>query len=270
MNRLRSALFVATLALPVLARAEADDLLLGNGHHGPFSVTTANVSVNPHTPVSAAIPAGSWTANVVRTSGFQPGDVVLIVQSTGLADRASGDQAAISLDAVNVGRYELVRLATVSVGRLGFASAIQGNYDLTGTQVVLVPEYTTVTISAAGRLVAPAWDGASGGIVAFLATGAVSNDGVISANGAGFRGGVRTVDWYVPPVNCPALDEASPRAERKGEGLVPARFTATSTGRGNSTSGGGGANCINAGGGGGDLGRGPHRGAGRACGGFRR
>ena len=52
------------------------------------------------------------------------------------------------------------------------------------------PSTPARTCSLRGSLLAPPWDGRSGGVLAFLATDAVLNQGLISADGAGFRGGV--------------------------------------------------------------------------------
>jgi uncharacterized protein (TIGR02145 family) len=53
-----------------------------------------------------------------------------------------------------------------------------------------VPQYRNVTITGSGSLSANAWDGVSGGIVAFYASGAVNinNNGRIDVNGLGYRG----------------------------------------------------------------------------------
>ncbi len=59
----------------------------------------------------------------------------------------------------------------------------------TQSQIVRVPEYTTLTLDPNTSLAPYPWDGTSGGIVAVFATGAIANAGAIQADGAGFRAG---------------------------------------------------------------------------------
>ncbi len=58
-------------------------------------------------------------------------------------------------------------------------------------QVVRVNHYTDVTVQSGGVLSAPAWDGNTGGILVFRASGrlTVEAGGLIEATGRGFRGG---------------------------------------------------------------------------------
>ena len=110
-----------------------------------------------------------------------------------------------------------------------------------------MPEYTTVTIAGGGALTAQPWDGTTGGIVAMLASGAVTNDGTIDVSGMGFRPGVPSMN--TGSFDCVNLDglEADGYG-RKGEGLAALPAPG---GRGNVSNAGGGGNCHNAGGAGG-------------------
>ena len=67
------------------------------------------------------------------------------------------------------------------------------NTDTAGAQVIRVPQYTTLTVSTGASIVAPAWDGTTGGIVAMTARDGVtlSGTGKIDVSGLGFRGGAR-------------------------------------------------------------------------------
>ncbi|MFP2960629.1 hypothetical protein ACLEPN_23105, partial [Myxococcus sp. 1LA] len=88
--------------------------------------------------------------------------------------------------------------------------------------------------------------------MAFLATGTVTNQGLISAQGLGFRGGafINHADLY----GCTDLDVApAAGGASKGEGLRMGRF-GTTAGRGSVAGEGGGGNCHNGGGGGGGNG----------------
>ena len=60
----------------------------------------------------------------------------------------------------------------------------------TGQQIVMlmrVPNYRNVTVN--GTLTANAWNGLTGGLVVFRASGTVSGAGTILADGLGYRGG---------------------------------------------------------------------------------
>lgn len=56
--------------------------------------------------------------------------------------------------------------------------------------MIKVPNYTDLTVTSAGSIVAPAWNGQTGGVVAFRATGTVTINGSISVAGLGYRGGI--------------------------------------------------------------------------------
>jgi hypothetical protein len=98
------------------------------------------------------------------------------------------------------------------------------------TQVVKVPEYTNFTLNATGSVISQIWNGTTGGIIAFLATGTVTINNTLSATiDAGFRGGIPVQD-VSGSTNCSGIDEASPQGGRKGESLVPSQF-GTASGR---------------------------------------
>ncbi|MCY1017601.1 adventurous gliding motility protein AgmC [Pyxidicoccus sp. MSG2] len=247
-------LFVLVLLTAVPALAELDSFGQGTGRDGPLSVTQAQLVVNVAVPVSTDTPAGSRVVRVAQLGGLKAQALVLIHQSSGFpATTASGGSTAVIPDAV--GRWELARVSSVSTTPtlLRLTAPLVNSYSVPGAQVVAVPEYTDVDLPTGTSLVAPPWDGKSGGIVAFLATGRVRNDGVVSADGAGFRGGAFE-DHVAGPTGCTGLDpQPAQGGSLKGEGVVVSRF-GTASGRGHLVNGGGGANCHNGGGGGGGHG----------------
>ncbi|GHG86408.1 MYXO-CTERM sorting domain-containing protein [Comamonas sp. JC664] len=253
MRFLWTCLLVLLPASPALA--ELDSFGLGTGRHGALNVTTVDRVVNVATPLTAGVSLGETRVRVERASGFTAGMLVLIHQSGGPED-AVGNSGG-SLELRGVGQWELARVASVSSDstELVLSAPLVHAFVTPGAQVVSVPEYTNVTVSAGAGVTARAWDGRSGGIVAFLATGSVTNQGFISVDGAGFRGGafLNHPELY----SCTELDLA-PEAggSYKGEGLRMGRF-GTAAGRGSAAGEGGGGNCHNAGGGGGaNAGRG--------------
>ncbi|WP_240360320.1 adventurous gliding motility protein AgmC [Pyxidicoccus caerfyrddinensis] len=237
------------------AQAEPDTFQLGNGHNGALTVNAANTVVNTYTRVTAAVPANQSFANVASTTGFAVGDLVLVYQGTGYTGTVtSGSQTALDLTGNTVGRWQFARVTALTGTRLTFGQPLTMSFAANMTQAIRVPEYTTVTVNAAGSIVAQAWDGTTGGVVIFLATGAVSNAGAISASGLGFRGG-QFLNGNGD--GCTGIDQAFPGGTSKGEGIVPARYSlaippaAGTTGYGNIFNGGGGGICHNSGGGGG-------------------
>ncbi|WNG44794.1 MYXO-CTERM sorting domain-containing protein [Archangium minus] len=200
----------------------------------------------------AKLAPGATFIDVQSASGFTAGQLILVHQTTGLIPvPTSGSTTSIDLDAVDssVGSWELARVSSVSGNRLVLTQPLIKGYAASVSQVVHVPEYTTVQVSSAGTIVAKPWDGSTGGIVAFLVQGTLSNAGTISASGAGFRGGAYVQDSSGAG-GCSGLDEIAPKGAQRGEGIALA-YGPTSTGRGNVSTGGGGGVCLKSGGGGG-------------------
>lgn len=249
---MRSAfLLVLALLMAPPALAELDSFGQGTGRDGPLSVTTVGRVINSAVPLSAAAAAGATVVRVQQVGALKAQALVLIHQSSGFpSTTASGGTGSVAPGAV--GRWELARVASVTATALTLTEPLVNSYAVPGAQAVLVPEYTDVTVSTSGSLVAPPWNGSSGGILAFLATATVTNNGAISADGAGFQGGVFAN--HADLNGCTGLDLTTEQGgSAKGEGVVVGRFGAAS-GRGNLVNGGGGGNCHNSGGGGGGHG----------------
>jgi MYXO-CTERM domain-containing protein len=230
------------LALTVALRGTlslAEEPVLGTGQHGPLQVTGVSI-VNRYAPLLAPADAGATTLETF-SGRFFPGELLLLVQMT---ERAPADAGAlVEINQTEVGRYERVRVEAVEGDRVSLRAPLTQRW-LEGTQLVFVPEYTSVNIAAGGTLTGNAWTGGLGGVVAFLAMEEVQNGGLISARGLGFRGGVG------------GGFAACPVRAYSGEGLwgqsrLNAVFPDTGTGgRGGScaaglvsTTGGGGANA---------------------------
>ncbi len=152
----------------------------GNGSGGPLAVP--GTAVIDTVAASAAAAAGATTvalSNVVGT--FAVGQEVLLHQT----------QAATG----PVGRYEYGRVTAVAGATLTLAAPLVNAYVTDATrraQVVVVPEYTAVTVPAGAVLTARPWDGNTGGVLVFDASGAVSVAGAVQMDGRGFRGNHRT------------------------------------------------------------------------------
>ena len=253
-------LLLILLALtPAAARAEADVFGLGNGQHGVLQVRNPGVIINTSKPFTAEAPAGSTELRVSDVEGFAAGELVLVIQMRGdlPLEQYAGTGDVLDLKDTGAGRWELARLASVEPGVLRLTAPLVNRFALV-SQVVRVPEYTDVRISSSSNsLTAPPWNGLNGGVLAFLVTGTVFNQGTLVADGAGFRGGAAEPGVGSTAVGCEALDGpvgsggATGGGTSKGEGLASASPGAPTHGYGRLANAGGGGNCHDAGGGGG-------------------
>jgi hypothetical protein len=232
------------------AQTKGDPIGLGNGQDGSVTINTFNTIINSYSQLTSNVNAGSKTLNVSTTAGFTANSLVMIIQMSGHALPASGNQGPFTLTSTDVGRFELIRISSVGAGTITLVDGVRRGFPALLTQVVKVPEYTNFTLNATGSVISQIWNGTTGGIIAFLATGTVTINNTLSATiDAGFRGGIPVQD-VSGSTNCSGIDEASPQGGRKGESLVPSQF-GTASGRGNLLNGGGGGVCVSAGGGGG-------------------
>ncbi|WNG51543.1 hypothetical protein F0U60_50985 [Archangium minus] len=251
---LAAALCVLTLGAGT-ALAEPDSFGLGSGRNGPLTVAGSGTIINSYAQVTGALATGNTSIPIEPCTGcFADGDLVMVYQTTGITPvPASGLQEPIDLTNSPVGRWEFARVASVTASTLELTAPLVHEYAANVTQVIRVPEYTTVTIAAGQGITAPAWNGRTGGIVVFLANGVVSNNGLITASGIGFRGG-QYVNDITGLRGCTGVDEPAPAGAQKGEGIGISRYGAEQTGRGNVANGAGGGVCFKSGGGGGGNG----------------
>jgi hypothetical protein len=230
----------------------------GTGRSGPLAVPAgASIMVNAYAAITAPVTTGSTAIPVGDATMFGPDDLVLVWQTSGLTGVVSGAQPPVALAPTSVGHFEIVRVASVSAGQIVLAAPLASSYPAV-SQVVRLPEFTDVTIPQSSQITAMPWDGAQGGIVAFLATGAVEVSGAITTDALGFRGGIGFKGSGLS--GCAALDgEPIQGYAAKGEGIARAGYTTVSDGsgiggRGNLANGAGGGVCHNGGGAGGGHG----------------
>jgi large repetitive protein len=241
---------------------EADTLASGrgSGKDGPLEVSTS-LLVNGYAAIEAIAPAGSRVLTVDATVEIAAGSAVMVWQTAGLSPPAPGQSVPVTPEAVSpLGRYSLARVVSIDATRITLDRPLPFGVLATGAQVVRIPEHTDVVITAAGSIAAKPWDGRKGGVVALLARGAVTNDGAIHADAAGFRGGQGFgQSAFVGDCAAPAgtIDGGF---SARGEGLATTAYAPDPNaegavgGFGNVANGGGGGNCHNAGGGGGGNG----------------
>ena len=238
------------------------------------NITVANTIVNAYTPLTSNAAAGSNVVNVVSSGGFTVGDLVFIIQMQGASVNAGRDtlfpdvQSAIPTNSTfgavtaynNCGNYEFAQVLSIPNNTsIQLDCGLKYSYSyLNKVQVIRVPRYTTLSVSGAGNIVCPQWNGATGGVIVVE----VANNCTLSAtpsfnaSGLGFRGGaaVSTLLAFVGGGN--KYGHISDReGAYKGESINgdTVRYQAYSSQhcRGAMANGGGGGDTHNAGGGGG-------------------
>jgi len=197
---------------------------------------------------------------------LSPGDMIMLYQAQGASYTTPADNSATygAFSIGNSGRYEFHEVLSVNGndivvaenGNLCQPDQVIYSYDSTNTQVVRVPQFTSVTIAPGGNIIPTPWNGSVGGIVAMHVSGTVTVDGTIDVSGSGFRGGV--LENLTSPTNESRPNYYYPSANdgaEKGESILGFQTEYDAYGgrygRGAPANGGGGGNGHNAGGGGG-------------------
>lgn len=242
------------------------------GVDGATTVNVAGTVLNNYSDLRADVLAGDTqirmqTAGDLDSATFGAlgaGDLVLVIQMQGATIDATDTSAYGSVSALNsAGRYEFVSVSSVAGRRINLNCGLQYDYTVAGhTQLIRVPQLTSLTVTSPGTITAPAWNGTSGGIVALHVQGnaAINVTGGISVNGLGFRGGV--LENSSGAAGAPPLtiyrSTANTDGGEKGEGIAgfQTEYDALNGryGRGAPANGGGGGNSHNAGGAGGSNG----------------
>ncbi|MBX2858254.1 MAG: OmpA family protein [Cellvibrionaceae bacterium] len=183
----------------------------------------------------------------------------------------SSDAYAGGLLTQTAGTFEYVTVAAVNGQQITLTAPVQNSYGDSGEanwQVVVVPDYLTEGAVLVGNITAQPWDGDTGGVIAFNATGGVINFNgfTVDASEIGFRGGVENAIASTTD-NISEVVSQDSDAGSKGEGVAgtprrvyngSAEFELPSAslpggdfGRGAPGNAGGGGGAHNAGGGGG-------------------
>lgn len=187
----------------------------GTGADGALTISTNTTDA----PIDSACTGtlGSTTLSATNAS-FVANQVILIHQTRG----------------TSVGTWQKTKITNYVAGTITTEDPLSITYT-TGAQVLVLKQYTSVTVNSGITWTAKAWDGTVGGILAFLCSGAVTVTGSIVATGKGF------------------LNKATGSYQDttfQGEGTAGAG-SSVATANGNGGGGGlGGANQGNGGGGG--------------------
>lgn len=135
----------------------------GNGTDGSLTISSNTTEV----PIDATCTgtAGTQTLSATNAS-FAQGQVILIHQTQG----------------TNAGQWERNTIQGYTAGTITLGTKLIGSY-ASGAQVRVLKQYTNVTVNSSQTWTAKAWNGSTGGILAFLANGTVAVNGTITANG---------------------------------------------------------------------------------------
>lgn len=211
--------------------------------------------INDYSPVSA-IDTCTARLTVGDATNFQSGDTLLIAQMQGASiSVADNSQFGLITELGTAGAWEQAVIQEIQGNDLFLTQSLLHTYNTDGNvQVLSIPYFEQAVVS--DSVTAQAWDGQTGGILAFRA-GTLTLNGRLTATGKGFRGGSAALDydgsctWLINYEDY-RFDANSIRGGLKGEGIggVPVAWP---RGRGAAANGGGGGNDHNAGGGGGAL-----------------
>ncbi|MDP2175867.1 MAG: T9SS type A sorting domain-containing protein [Bacteroidota bacterium] len=242
------------------------------GSLGAGNIASLNTIVNTYTYLTSNAIAGatSLTVNSNTMSGgafssnLTTGDMIMIIQMQGATINTTNNSSYGSITSYNsAGLHETRCVASVSGSNIiNLAIPLTNNYTASGkVQIIRVPRYTDLRIRSSSSIIAPAWNGRVGGVVALEIQGQLRMDHAstsqINVDQLGFRGGIQ--DNYTQgaanPITTLFRSTDSLDGGEKGESI--AGFTTDYDalngryGRGAPANGGGGGNTHNAGGGGG-------------------
>jgi len=147
--------------------------MFGDGRDGDLTISVNTTD----SPIDSSCYGTVGTNTLYATnSSFQAGQKVLIHQSRG----------------INKGAWEINQIANYISGNITIAQPLKNTYIDGGAsqaQVLVVKQYSSVTVTTGVSWNGKAWNGDVGGIFAFQASGKVIINGLITADGKGFSGG---------------------------------------------------------------------------------
>ncbi|MGA1870255.1 MAG: right-handed parallel beta-helix repeat-containing protein [bacterium] len=160
----------------------------GGGADGELRVDGDVSTDRVKSAVTGNNPAGQKSILISDSSGFSAGDEVLIISM-------QDPETDVALNIT--GQYESMQIASISENTLSFYSSLRYSYNTDNGQkhqVIRVPHFTNVTVDAGGNITASSWNGETGGVLFFRASGKVTinTGGQINLDGKGYRGGEAT------------------------------------------------------------------------------
>lgn len=159
--------------------ATMPEITYGDGADGDLTVLSGQTvyTDNVRSALSSDASTGQNVIVVNDATGFSIGDEILI----------------IGIQGQSAGRYAYHRIASINGNNMMLEGNLQLDFlssDPAQTQVIRVPNYQNLTIENGATLTAHAWNGATGGVIAFRVSGTlfVADTGRIFADGIGYRG----------------------------------------------------------------------------------
>ena len=257
-------IFVTTVGIVPVAHAIA-------GIDGSRTVSSANTQLNRYAQVTGLTTNTITVSNIATLAksysggstldyvndALSSGDLVLVYQAQGATFTDSSDSETYgAFNYANAGHFEFAEVLYVSGNTIYLCNTLTNSYTVaTGhVQVARVPQYTSLTVNTGASVVAAAWNGTVGGIVALNVSGTVTVNGQINVDSSGFRGGARNTAGANPGFTIYRSTNATQGAQ-KGESILgfATEYDAANGqyGRGAPANGGGGGDAHNASGGGG-------------------
>ena len=146
-------------------------IAFGNGSDGSTSISTNSIVNSYHKILNIS----GATFTLINNTAFSlsNGNVVLVINMLS-------------------GEYELRQVSWVSgvYINLDLGSIPNSNF-ATNSQIIKVPQYSSLTVNAGGSITCPSWDGETGGVICFLVSNTLNlNNGQIDAAGKGFYNGL--------------------------------------------------------------------------------
>jgi len=140
----------------------ASSQMFGDGRDGDLTVGPEQTfyTDSERTSLTNSATGGQNALSVASTTGFHPGDEILVIQMQG----------------VGAGTYEFATVLGSNPGTSGTITLVKNlmNTYTAGTpntvQVIRVPRFHNVLVQSGGVLTAHPWDGSTGGIVVLLST----------------------------------------------------------------------------------------------------
>lgn len=145
----------------------------GDGADGALTIAADTTD----SPIDSACSGTVDTYTLSATNAsFAAGQAIMIHQTQG----------------TNAGVTQYTSISSYTAGTITTADKLKISFSSTGNdkaQVLVMKRYTNVTVNTGKTWTAKAWNGTTGGILAFYANGTSSGTGTISATGKGYRGG---------------------------------------------------------------------------------
>ena len=160
------------------------DRHLGTGRDGDLIITYGSTLNTSKSSVISDNPSGANYIYVSAPDQFSVGDEILIISMIDPQDNNSQNVA---------GQYETKIIIEKLGQRLTLNRALENTYNTSNKEVhqaIAVPHYQNVSLSGDASLSADPWDGTTGGVLFFRATGTVDIGfgRMIFMNGKGYRG----------------------------------------------------------------------------------